>query len=365
MKIVIALACLVAFAAAVEETAGQIDVDLDGAEHRHGGGHGGGYGGGFGGHHGGRFGRSPQKPIFRPHPTPRPPIYNRKGRSVDEILEPVAVQIADQDVAEQYWSPYVNPVDQVAISADQDVAEQRYGGHGGGRGGHGGGRRYGRSLEEAQPFIVAEFQPEYVDYVSDDLQLAENRYYGGNRGHGGGGYRGRRSVEDENAVAIEDLEVAENRGGSYNRGHSSGGSGYGHSGSYSNRGSSGGSGYGGQHRGRRSVQEIAGAIEDLEVAEHHNKGYNRGGSSGGSGQRRKLQKQQRLWQTQQRTWPLGTRWSSLLTRKKRQTSCKRSMLIIKHRKQKSKTRKILRSNWFGILIKCSFGFNKTISTLGI
>jgi hypothetical protein len=53
------------------------------------------------------------------------------------------------------------------------------------------------------------------------------------------------------------------------------------------------------------------------------------------------------------------------TKKAWQTSCKRSMLIIKHRKQKSKTRKILRSNWFGILINCSFGFNKTISTLGI
>jgi hypothetical protein len=53
------------------------------------------------------------------------------------------------------------------------------------------------------------------------------------------------------------------------------------------------------------------------------------------------------------------------TKKAWQTSCKRSMLILKHRKQKSKTRKILRSNWFGILINCSFGFNKTISTLGI
>jgi hypothetical protein len=53
------------------------------------------------------------------------------------------------------------------------------------------------------------------------------------------------------------------------------------------------------------------------------------------------------------------------TKKAWQTSCKRSMLILKHRKQKSKTRKIVRSNWFGILIKCSFGFNKTISTLGI
>jgi hypothetical protein len=53
------------------------------------------------------------------------------------------------------------------------------------------------------------------------------------------------------------------------------------------------------------------------------------------------------------------------TKKAWQTSCKRSMLILKHRKQKNKTRKIVRSNWFGILIKCSFGFNKTISTLGI
>ncbi|XP_046452685.1 glycine-rich cell wall structural protein 1.8-like [Daphnia pulex] len=203
MKIVIALACLVAFAAAVEETAGQIDADQDVAEQRYGG-HGGGH---RGGHHGGR----------------------------------------------------------------------------GGGGGHHGGR-YGRSLEEAQPFIVAEFQPEYVDYVSDDLQLAENRNYGGNRGHGSGGHRGRRSIEDENAVAIEDLEAAEHHSGGY-RGHSSGGSGYGQSGSYGNRGSSGGSGYGGQHRGGRSVQEIAGAIEDLEVAEHHSKGYNRGGSSGGSSYR--------------------------------------------------------------------------------
>ncbi|EFX74394.1 hypothetical protein DAPPUDRAFT_108909 [Daphnia pulex] len=202
MKIVIALVCLVAFAAAVEET-GQIDVDLDVAENRHGGGHRGGYGGGYGG-----------------------------------------------------------------------------------GGGHHGGR-YGRSLEEAQPVIVAEFQPEYVDYVSDDLQLAENRYYaGGNGGHGSGGYRGRRSVEDEN-VAIEDLEAAEHHSGSYNGGHSSGGSsGYGqHSGSYGNRGSSGGSGYGGHgHRGGRSVQEIAaaGTIEDLQVAEHHSKGYGsqHGGSSG-------------------------------------------------------------------------------------
>ncbi|XP_046650123.1 cold and drought-regulated protein CORA-like isoform X9 [Daphnia pulicaria] len=200
MKIVIALACLVAFSAAVEET-GQIDADLDVAEQRYGGGHGGG---------------------------------------------------------------------------------QR-GGHQGGRGGGGG--RYGRSLEEAQPFIVAEFQPEYADYVSDDLQLAENRNYGGyggNGNHGSGGRRGRRSVEDENAGAIEDLEVAENGGGSYNRGHSSDSAGYRQSGSYgNNRGSSGG-GYGGNgHRGGRSVEEI-GAIEDLEVAEHHNKGYGsqHGGSSG-------------------------------------------------------------------------------------
>ncbi len=251
----IALACLVAFAAAVEET-GQIDVDLDGAEHRHGGGRRGGYGGGHGGYGGGRGGHHGGGGRYGGgghHGG-----WGRKRRSVDEILEPVAVQIADQDVAEQYWSPYVNPVDQVAISADQDVAEQRYGGHGGygggrggfgGRGGHhGGGRRYGRSLEEAQPVIVAEFQPEYVDYVSDDLQLAENRNYGGNRGHssggsygnqGSGGYRGRRSIEDENAGTIEDLEVAEHNNKGYNRGGSSGGSGYGNHGR-----SSSGYGYG-------------------------------------------------------------------------------------------------------------------------
>jgi hypothetical protein len=255
----------VAFAAAVEETAGQIDVDLDGAEHRNVGGRRGGYGGGHhggrgggGGHHGGggRYGGGGH------HGG-----WGRKRRSVDEILEPVAVQIADQDVAEQFLSPYVDPVDQVAISADQDVAEQRYGGHGGygggrggfgGRGGHhGGGGRYGRSLEEAQPVIVAEFQPEYVDYVSDDLQLAENRYsgnrgYGDNGNHGSGGYRGRRSVE-EIAGAIEDLEVAEHNNKGYNRGGSSGGSRHGNYGSSSAYGRpSGGynsqSGHGGHRR---------------------------------------------------------------------------------------------------------------------
>jgi hypothetical protein len=199
----------VAFAAAVEETAGQIDVDLDGAEHRNVGGHRGGYGGGFGGgrggggHLGGRFGRSPQKPKpnFRQHPQPRPP-------------GPI------------FRLPFRLP------------------------------GRFGRSLKEAQPFIVAEFQPEHVDYVSDDLQLAENRYYGGNRRH------------------------------------SSGSAGYGqHSGSNGNKGSSGGSsGYGGhEHRGRRSVEdENAGAIEDLEVAEHDSKGYEsqHGGSSGYGNHRR-------------------------------------------------------------------------------
>ena len=148
------------------------------------------------------------------------------------------------------------------IDVDLDVAEQRYGGgHGGGqRGGHhggrgGGGGRYGRSLEEAQPVIVAEFQPEYVDYVSDDLQLAENRNYRGNGGYGGGGRRGRRSVEDENAGAIEDLEVAEHHTKGYNRGGSSGGSRHGNYGSSSGYGRpSGGhdshSGHGGsQHSG--------------------------------------------------------------------------------------------------------------------
>ena len=93
-------------------------------------------------------------------------------------------------------------VDQVA---DLGVAENRYGGfrggHGG-RGGYGGHGRRGRSVEEDQPI---------VEYVSDDLELAENRYGyggygGGRRGYGGhrggyGGYRGgwgrrRRSIED-------------------------------------------------------------------------------------------------------------------------------------------------------------------------
>nr|CAH0108403.1 unnamed protein product [Daphnia galeata] len=174
MKIVIALACLLAIATAVEETK-KVDqvVDLEAAENRHsGGGHRGGYGGGYGGRRGGGY-------------------HNRKGRSVEE----------DQPVVVEEIQPIIDSV------SDLESAEYANGGYYGGYSsrGYGGGysrgyggyhHRRGRSVEEDQP-IVEEFQP-IVEYVSDQ-ELAENAYggyyggYGGGRRGGyGGGYGGGR-----------------------------------------------------------------------------------------------------------------------------------------------------------------------------
>lgn len=107
MKIVIALVCLMALAAAVEETDIVVETaDLDVAEHRRPGGYYGGYRGGHGRYRGGYHGHYG---------------WGRKRRSVEDD----------------------------AVVADLETAEHRRGGYGGRRhhsghrGGHGGHRGYG------------------------------------------------------------------------------------------------------------------------------------------------------------------------------------------------------------------------------